>query len=67
MNTLPKWGILKYLSVQNSTDVKRPKCPLGTKTTQTDSDRLRCKTKTILYKIWSMIHANKLKRLKDKL
>ena len=36
-NKLPKWGILKYLSAQNSNNVKRLKCPWG-KTTQTDSD-----------------------------
>jgi len=42
-NQITKWGILKYLSAQNSNNVKRLKCPWG----QNDSDWLRCKTKTI--------------------
>jgi len=46
---------------------EKTKMPLGAKMTQTDSDWLRCRTKTILYKIWSMIHADRLKRLRDKL
>jgi len=46
---------------------EKTKMPLGQKTTQTDPNWFRCKTKTILYKIWSMNYANKLTRLRDKL
>jgi len=38
--------------------------PLGTKTTQTDSD---AKPKRFLGRAWPMIYTDKLKRLRDKL
>jgi len=41
---------MRYFKIplcQKIIDVKRPKCPLRTKTTQTDSDRLRCNAEMI--------------------